>query len=143
MRTLIVESALRAYAAFWRLSSASSPGLAAGVGALAPPPGPNDAAVRPAEGERAAEALRLSHRDVRAHLPRRLQDAERGGLAAQRDEQRPLPMGIVGEGAVILDDAEEVRALDYHRGGVAPDGLRARRVGASIPGRGVSDDASP
>ena len=75
----------------------------------------------PAEGHRDTEALRLTAGDVGAGVARRAQKRQRQRLGHRRDQERPLRVGGLGGSGELLDDAEEVRLLEDHRGGVAID----------------------
>ena len=86
---------------------------------------------RAAEVESVAQRLPLAEGDVGAALARRLQDPQRHRVAGD-DQQRPVLLRRRAERLDVLDRAEEVRALEDDRGGLAVD-RRGQRRGVGQP----------
>src|SRR5690606_23741802 len=78
-----------------------------------------------------AQPLPLAHGDVRATLARRAEQGE-ADRVEDGDEQRARRVRDVGGGGPVLDDAEEVGALDDDGGGVITHG-GAHRVQVEPP----------
>ena len=70
--------------------------------------------------------MRLAFRghDVGALRARRLEQAERHHFGHDRDQQRALGMGGVGDGPQIADQAEDIGALHHDAGGLVVDQRR-------------------
>ena len=89
----------------------------------------------PAEVEPVAERLALAEGDVGAALAGRPQDAERHRVGDDH-QQRPVLLRRGAERLDVLDRAEEVRALQDHRSGLAVDRARPGPRGRSGRPRG-------
>ena len=74
-----------------------------------------------AEIEAVADGLAFAGDDVGALRARRLEKTQRHDFRHHRDQQRALGMGGLGDGTQIADQAEHVRALHHHAGGVIVD----------------------
>ncbi len=96
-------------------------------------PGREQADARAAERQRHAERGAVDDDDIRAHLPRRLQRAERHRLGHRDHQQRADGAALGGERGVVREAAEEVRGLHDDAGMALADPadqiLDADRIG--------------
>jgi hypothetical protein len=77
--------------------------------------------IGPAELEPYADRLPFPDDDIRAHLPRRLDEAERDRLGHHRDQQRARRMRRLGDRRQVRDPPEDVGILHDHRAGLVVD----------------------
>ena len=77
----------------------------------------HEAKVGAAEGKRHAEALSLTHGHIRAHLAGGLHHGLHDGVDGN-DRHGLVALRVSEEFAEIADNAEEVRVLHHHAGGV-------------------------
>ncbi len=82
-----------------------------------------EAQVRAAELQGAAQRLPLAHHDIRPQFPRRLQHPQGDGIG-RHNQQCALFMGDLSRSLQTLQAAEEVRILKDHAGGVLVHLLR-------------------
>ena len=83
--------------------------------------GGEQAHIRPAEIQTVADGLAFRRHNIRALRAGRLQQTQRYDFRHHRDQQRALGMSRLGDGPQVADQAEHIRRLHHHTGGILVD----------------------